>query len=239
MIRIGMIGTGRIAKRFLLEARSGGSVAVIGVYNPRRESADAFSHANDVTGFYGLSELFASVDAVYIASPHETHFEYAKRALMAGKHVLCEKPLCLKEEETKSLFSLAREKNLVLMEGVKTSYSPGFQKVLELIDAGTIGDVAYVDACFTKLESKTSRELTDEVYGGSFRELGSYVMLPALKIFGCDISSHEFDCVYNDKNIDIFTKGTLRFKNGCVANMICGLGVKGDGRLMVSGTKGY
>ncbi len=238
MIRIGIIGTGRIAKRFLPEARVSSKVVVAGVYNPHTDSMERFAAENDVQGFENLDDMFSAVDAVYIASPHGSHVSYGKKALEAGKHVLCEKPMALKKEESERLFQLAQEHHVVLMEGLKTAYCPGFLKVLELAESGVIGDVSYVDACFTKLVSEDGREFADSAVGGSFTELGSYVVLPALKLFGCDYSDLRFEKITNKNGLDRFTSATLEYDN-YFAKGICGLGVKGDGRLMVSGTKGY
>ena len=99
-------------------------------------------------------------------------------------------------------------------------------------------EIRNVEACFTKLEDPASRELTDAVYGGSFTELGSYVLLPALKLFGTDCTSLHFDSIYNERGIDLFTRAIMTFPKG-MATLTCGLGVKSEGRLLISGTKGY
>ena len=173
-----------------------------------------------------------------MASPHETHAAYIKAALDYGKHVLCEKPLALKGEQAKELFAYAERQNLVLFEGIKTAYCPGFQKMLEIARSGSIGTIRYVEACFTKLESGDSRELTDRMYGGSFTELGSYCLLPIIKLLGNGFEDVRFESIRGENGLDVFTKASFRYP-GALASAICGLGVKAEGRLMVSGTKGY
>ncbi len=239
MIRIGMIGTGRIANRFVPEVRETEDFEIAGVYNPHPDSLKRFADQHGIKGFSSLEELFSVADAVYIATPHETHFEYAKIALESGKHVLSEKPMTLEEEQARELYDLAASRKAVLMEGIKTAYCPGFTKILELADSGVIGDVKYIDACFTKLEKEGVRELTDTAFGGSFRELGSYVLLPAIKIFGSAYEDICFNSVRNAKGIDLFTRVSIKYADGRFADMKCGLGVKGEGRLMISGTLGY
>ena len=101
-----------------------------------------------------------------------------------------------------------------------------------------IGAIRNIEACFTKLEKPDTRELTDVKYGGSFTELGSYVMLPAIKLLGTDFSNLNFDSIVDDKGIDLFTRATMRYPHA-LATMTCGLGVKSEGRLLISGTKGY
>ena len=124
------------------------------------------------------------------------------------------------------------------MEGIKTAYCPGFQKVLEIVKSGKIGEIRNVEACFTKLEKTTNRELRDIVYGGSFTELGSYCTLPIIKILGEEYSNIQFESIKNEFGIDVFTKVYFRYPNA-LATATCGLGVKSEGNMIISGTKGY
>ena len=236
--RIGMIGTGRIAERFVLETRlvSGGSTQ--GVYNPHTESAVRFAGQWEINAYGNMEEFYGAVDVVYIASPHETHYGYIKSALGHQKHVLCEKPMVLVKKQAEELFAYAKNRNLILFEGIKTAYCPGFQKLLGIACSGTIGSIRNVESCFTKLEKKENRELVDEVYGGSFTELGSYVMLPVFKIFGKDYEEIRFDTINQENGLDIFTRVSLKYPTG-IATATCGLGVKSEGRLLIAGTKGY
>ena len=128
--RIGIIGSGRIARRFRPEAVAVSGINVQGVYNPKRESAERFAREQEIRAYWNLEEFYENVDSVYIASPHETHYGYIKSSLEHGKHVLCEKPLVLKEDEAKEVYDLAKEKGLILFECIKTAYAPGFQQIL-------------------------------------------------------------------------------------------------------------
>lgn len=236
--RIGIIGTGRITGRFLMESKSVSGVSVQGVYNPHVESAQRFAKKYEIDFYESQAELYENTDIIYIASPHETHYEYAKQALLHGKHVLCEKPFTLKKDQAEELFQIAEEKNRILFEGIKTAYCPGFNKLIDIACSGLIGNIRYIDACFTKLEGKNTRELTDTQYGGSFLELGSYCLLPVIKLFGCEYEEVNFQSIYGTGNIDVFTKASLKYKKG-LATVTCGLGVKSEGRLLIAGTKGY
>ena len=243
-MRLGLIGTGRIARRFVAEARFVKDVQITAVYNPHKGSAKCFvkemwKAGDDVPKAYQkLSPFVKRVDAVYIASPHETHIGYVMEALAKGKHVLCEKPMCLDGEEARGAFALAHTKGLVLMEGIKSGYAPGFERLIEVLEDGAIGRLRYVDACFTKLEKPDVRELTDLEYGGSFLELGSYVLFPMFVMFGTKYTSMEFEWMSNGDGLDIFTKGSFRYKNA-MATLTCGLGVKSEGRLLIAGETGY
>lgn len=236
--RIGIIGTGRIAHRFMPEAKLVSGVSTQGVYNPHLESAKHFAEEWEISWYQTLAEMYEDVDLVYIASPHETHYGYIRSALECGKHVICEKPMVLEKKQAEELFAYAKEQNLILAEEIKTAYCPGFHKMLGIACSGRIGSIRNIEACFTKLENPQNRELSDVKNGGSFLELGSYVLLPILKIFGTDYEKLEFDSIKGQNGLDLFTRAVVRFPAG-MATATCGLGVKSEGRLLVAGTKGY
>lgn len=236
--RIGIIGTGRIANRFVPEAALVSGVNTRCVYNPHRESAEKFAQKWGIDAYENIEDFFQASDIVYIASPHETHYSYMRQALEHGKHVLCEKPMCLNRAQAEELFNYAKEKKLILFEGIKTAYCPGFAKLLGIACSGAIGNIRGVEACFTKLEDENTREFKDKEYGGSFTELGSYCLLPILKLFGQEYQEVRFESIEDESGIDLYTRAYIRYDNG-LATATCGLGVKSEGKLLVSGTTGY
>ncbi|MEK3826958.1 MULTISPECIES: Gfo/Idh/MocA family oxidoreductase [Paenibacillus] len=236
--RIGIIGTGRIAERFIPEVNLVSGISTQGVYNPNIESSRRFAEKWNINSYTELENFFLAIDAVYIASPHETHYEYIKMSLEQGKHVLCEKPMVLEKAQAEELLRYANEHNLTLFEGIKTAYSPGFSKLMGIACSGIIGSIRNVEACFTKLENPSSRELTNLKFGGSFTELGSYTLLPIIKIFGTEFEDIRFDSIKDENGLDIFTKAHFTYPSG-IGTATCGLGVKSEGHLIISGTKGY
>ncbi len=237
-IQIGIIGTGRIAKRFVPELQTVDGMEVAGVYTPHTESGQAFADQYQVPYWETKEEFFQKVDAIYIASPHKTHIPYVMEALSARKHVLCEKPMALQEEDAARAIALAEEKHLVLLEGIKSAYAPGYQKVLELIHNGAIGKVGDVEACFTKLEQKDRRELTDLETGGSFLELGTYPLLPILDILGEGYTELRFQQIIGKNGLDLYTKAFFSYPNA-MGEAKVGLGYKSEGELVIAGEKGY
>ncbi len=237
-IKIGIIGTGRIAKRFLPELQTVDGMEVAGVYTPHTESGQAFADQYQIPYWETKEAFFQNVDAVYIASPHHTHIPYSMEAILAGKHVLCEKPMALQEEEAARAIALAEEKHLVLLEGIKTAYAPGYQKILELIHSGVIGKVGDIEACFTKLEQKDRRELTDLETGGSLLELGTYPLLPILDILGEGYTELRFRQILAENRLDLYTKVSFSYPNA-MAEAKVGLGYKSEGELVITGEKGY
>ena len=239
IIRLGVVGTGRIAKRFVPETKYVSGVVSSSVYNPRKESAICFAEKFGLHAFYEeYEEFLREIDAVYVASPHESHYEYTKVALENGKHVLCEKPLTFSAAQAEELYELAAHKGLVLMEALKTAFCPGFEKICQVVDSGVIGKVCDVEACFTRLATEGTREREDVKYGGGFTEFGSHTMLPILRFMGTDMKEMQFHSIHDEKGIDLYTKVHFSFENG-MATSKSGVGVKSEGQLVIAGTKGY
>ena len=239
IVRTGIVGTGRMVPRFMSETKFVSGISVECAYNPVGNNVEAFAKKHDITVFTNSYEEFLShVDAVYIASPNETHYEYAKKALEAGKHVLSEKPLAFTKAESQELYGIAQKNNVVLMEAIKAAYCPGFQQLINAAKSGKIGDIIDVEANFTRLASQGSRERTDARYGGAFLEFGPSTLLPVIKLMGGDYKELHIDTLTDDNGVDIYTKVNIKYDKG-FATMRTGVGVKTEGQLVVSGTKGY
>lgn len=239
IIRIGVIGTGRIAERFVPEAKYVSGVIIQGVYNPNGEHAREFAERFELE-FYStdLEEFFEKIDAVYVASPHETHYGYTKAALLHGKHVLCEKPLAFEKEQAKELFRIAHENRRVLLEAIKTAYCPGFAQLISIAKSGVIGKIRDVEACFTRLTPEDLRERQDTEYGGGFTEFGSHTLLPIIKLMGSNYREVRFDSILDENGVDLYTKASFLYDNGMALSK-SGVGVKSEGQLVVAGTRGY
>ena len=178
------------------------------------------------------------VDAVYIASPHGTHYEYAKRCLENKKHVLSEKPLVFFKERAVELYDLAKKNKCVLLEAIKTAYCPGFSQLIGLARSGVIGSIRDVEATFTRLTNPDGREQCDEIHGGGFTEYGTYTLLPIIKLLGKDFEDVQFSSILAENGVDLYTKAFFKYKNG-MALAKTGVGVKSEGQLVIAGTKGY
>lgn len=239
MLTLGIIGTGRIARRMVAEARVCDGLELAAVYNPHVDSARQFADEFALTAVDNLAALLTAVDAVYIAAPHAAHAEYVRLALTADCHALCEKPLALNEHDAKDVFALAQRRGLVLMEALKTLYAPGFRRLLQQVRGGAIGEVRDVEAAFTKLLPTTDcRELAEVDVGGAFTELGSYALLPIFELLGGEYGGVDFDTLDLDSGVDIYSKARLRYP-AALATAKVGLRVKSEGQLLISGTRGY
>lgn len=238
-VKIGMIGLGRIAKRFISESEFVSGLEIDSIYDIDKTQSIKFSEEYNIPHvYYDLTSFLDSVDAVYIATPHLSHYDYIKQSLEAGKHVLCETPMVLNGEQARELYQLAESKKLVLMEANKTAHCPAFNHLMVMIKSGVIGEVVDVEASLSKLlADKTLREFDKKQAGGSMYELGSYPLLPIIKLLGTDYQNLN---IYSRMNngVDIYTKGVLRYPTA-ICSFKLGLGVKTEGNLVISGTKGY
>jgi len=241
-VRIGIVGTGRMAPRFISEAKYVSGVQIITAYNPVKgeENVEKFreQYASIVLETESYDRFLDMVDAVYIASPNETHYDYVKKALLSGKHVLSEKPIAFTRRETKLLYDLAEEKGLILFEAVKVAYCPGFQELINVARSGKIGEIKDIEADFTRLASENSRERTDAKYGGAFYEFGPSVLVPIIKLMGTDYKHISFHSIFDKNGVDEYNKINIYYDNA-MATARTGVAVKTEGQLVISGTKGY
>ena len=234
---IGVIGSGRIANRFVPETKVVNGAEVVAVLNPDKDEAEAFAKRHSLEACSDFDAFIEKVDVVYIASPHLTHYDYIKRSLIAGKHVLCEIPFTLKKEEAQELYRLAEENNLVLMEASKTAYCPAFGHIVTLIKSGIIGDVVDVKASLSKMVEPPTRELDAEQAGGAMTEHAPLTVMAIIKLLGLDWKDIHFH-TKRENGVDIYTKGVINYPHA-TSSFTLGIGVKTEGNLVISGTKGY
>ena len=229
-VRLGIIGTGRIARKFVPETAFVNGVNIATVYNPDRNESSVFSDEFGISHVScSLSELYEQIDAAYVASPHLTHYTYVKGLLEHGKHVLCETPLTLTYSEAQQLCELARSKGLTFMEANKTAHCPAFNHLITLIKSGLIGRIVDIDASLSTLRVQGVRELDSSQAGGSVTENISFALLPVFKLLGPHYKDVMFFSSFKD-GVDIFTKGILRY-DSAIASFKLGLGVKTEGNL--------
>lgn len=237
-LKFGVVGDVLMVKKFISESKFVNGCEIVGLCSENKSFLEDFSFLNVKTSDY--DELLTHVDALYINSDPSLHYVQTKKALKSGKHVICESPIAMSEAESSELFALADEKGLILMDGIKTAYSTAFTRMLLLIKSGVIGDVVSVDATCTSLKNE---ERDDEFFRknrNSMSEWAPTVLLPVFQIFGTDYRQMRIIAAFSDqeKRHDAFSKFELLFEHG-VASAKVGNGVKSEGELVVSGTKGY
>ena len=232
-INLGLIGEGNVLKKFYDESKyvNGITVNAISIDNEKEEKC---YENEDLILAKDYDELLSVVDAVYIISHPSKHYEQVKKALNQGKHVLCESPFALKENESIELQNLANENNLILMDSIKTAYSTAYNRLLLLLKGGKIGDIYSVDATCTSI-----REYDDNSWN-SISSWGPTALLPIFQILGIDYKDKTINSLMleNKDNFDLFTKIDFIYENA-VASIKVANSVKSEGELVISGIDGY
>lgn len=189
-----------------------------------------------------FDELLDASDALYIISAPELHYSQIKQALERGKHVLCESPVTLRPEEWRELKALAAEKKVVLLDAIKTAYSMAYNRLLLLAKSGIIGDIVSVDtSCTSLLEFDPTQDINQEqLEWNSVCAWGPTAMLPIFQLLGTDYVSKRIVTRFVDeeRSYDAFTSIMFIYPHA-VASLKVGQGVKSEGEMVVSGTKGY
>lgn len=234
-LRLGIIGTGSISNRFAEDVAYVSNIYLAAAYNPDQDEAKMFCDKfGIIDACDNVDDLLNKVDAVYVASPYYTHYDYVLKAMTAGKHVLCETPLTSTLKEAQELYTIAQKGGLVLMPALKTAYSPSFLNVIDEAKSGVIGEIVDVSATVTTLlpQSVTvgynNERLMDNAY---------YALLVILKLLGTDIKKSFVFKQIDDAKV-MYLNATLEYEEA-VAHVKAGTGVKSESSLVISGTKGY
>lgn len=236
--KIGIVGSGRIAKRFVPETKVVSGAEAVSVFNPNEEEVHEFAKMFGLKAYSSdYNEFLSSVDAVYVASPHLTHYQYVKEALKAGKHVLCEIPFVLSGERAKELYDYAEKHDLVLLEASKTAFCPSFNHLVTLVKSGVIGDVVDVKTSLSKMVSAPTRELDSAQAGGAVNEHAPLTVMAIIRLLGKEYSHVDFYSKV-ENGVDVYTKIVINYPHA-TSSATLGIGVKTEGNMVVSGTKGY
>ena len=244
-VRWGILGTADIARGATIPGmQQANNCELCAVAGRRLEKAQAFRDEFGFRKAYGsYEELLADpeVEAVYIPLPNDLHCEWSVRALQAGKHVLCEKPLAVSEEQVKWMFDAAEKSGVYLMEAFAYLHSPFVQAVKAELDAGVIGDIRYMESAFiTGRRPDTDIRLQKETCGGAMYDLGCYAVSMAMWMIGKEPDTIRASAQFSPKGIDLFTSALLLYDDESVAALDCGM-LLPHGRLdrfRIYGTKG-
>ena len=237
-LRIGVVGSTVFRTKFLNETKYVNGIEVVGICasHPSNEQ-----ELENVFFTHDYDKLLERVDAVYIISKPEKHYADSKKALLAGKHVLCESPIAYTRKECEELYSIASERKLIMMDAIKTAFSTAYQRLLLIVKGGKIGDVVSIDTVCTSLRDGISIEGTDlSNKWNSMCGWAPAAMLPIFQIFGTQYKNKVFYTRFQNKseNIDAFTKIDFVYSSG-VATAKVAKGAKAEGELVIAGTKGY
>lgn len=226
----GMLGCGTIGHEMVEALKANGS-SFYGVTCRTKENREKFAKEYGVSHcFESFDEMLAdeNIDIIYIATPHNTHYGHIKEALLAGKHVLCEKAITVNSRQLKELMEIAAEKGLILKEAMTISHMPLYYKLREMIKSGVIGDVKMVQVNFgsNKEYDVTNRFFSKELAGGALLDIGGYattfarffleeqpnVMMTTVKYFETGVDEQSGIILKNEKEQMAVIALTMRAK---------------------------
>jgi predicted dehydrogenase len=241
-IRWGILGCGKIANKFAsdLALVNDGELSAIGSRNPLK--AESFSQLYKPKFVYhSYEELVTSaeVDAIYVATPHGLHHEHVKLCLLHGKAVLCEKAFSLNLTQAREMVDLARKQKVFLMEAFWTKFLPQYDKVLEIIQSGAIGEIKLIQADFgfKAPEPKAERLFKPELGGGSLLDIGIYPIFLAQSILGKPTQVHAFITPF-ESGVDEQCAMTMKFAGGALAVLSSTFAVDTPVEALIAGTEG-
>ena len=238
MIRWGIIGCGRIAHRFMQGLKEVPDIEFVGAWSRREEAVEAFVEQYGGVGFANVGELLnGDIDAVYIATLPDSHELYSILALNTGKHVLCEKPVAINLESLDKILKVAKEKNLLFMEGMKPPFFPLYRKLKEYLLTDSIGEIGYVRAGSSVADiSPDHPNFSHDLAGGAVMGIGIYEAYLALDWLG-DTKQVQAMGRFGDNKIDMFTIFQTEHEKG-YGQFYCGFDLHGKGDALICGTLG-
>ena len=246
-IRWGVLGTANIAKWCTIPGmQKAEDCELYAIAGRSIEKAERFKEEFGFERAYGsYDELIADkdVEAVYIPLPNDLHIKWVTKALRAGKHVLCEKPLALNLDEAREMYKVAQENNVILMEAYAYLHSPYVSSLIEDVQSGIIGDVDYIESAFITQGYEEDFRLHKEQGGGAMYDLGCYCTTMILSLIDSDPETVWAQAEFSDLGVDLMTAVMLKFRNGARASFNIGMILDRHSnsrfdRLYVHGSKG-
>ncbi len=225
-VRWGFLSTAKINDQVLAGARESDRVDVVAVASRDEGRASAYARERGLERAHGSYEALLEdpdIEAVYISLPNSMHVDWSIRALEAGKHVLCEKPLTRRPEEVERAFDAAQAAGLHLMEAFMYRHNPQTARLKELVDGGAIGRLRLVRASFSfPLGNQGDVRLNAELDGGGLMDVGCYCVSGSrflagepVEVFGRQVESAS--------GVDELFTGALRFADDVLGELDCGL----------------
>jgi xylose dehydrogenase (NAD/NADP) len=240
-VRWGIVSTADINRKVIPAAKASPKVELVAVASRAQDRAEQYASWWEIPRAYGSYEVLLAdddIDAVYISLPNTMHCEWSIKALEAGKHVLCEKPLSRHPEEVAAAFDAADRTGRLLGEAFMWRHNPQTARLKELVDQGTIGELRLVRSTFSYgLYDETNIRLRTDVEGGALMDVGCYTVSGSRflagepeRVFG--------EAWYGPSGTDWVFAGTMRFPDDVVASFDCGTALSNRDELEAIGSEG-
>ena len=242
-LRLGILGCANIAKQFARDVHGSKQVSIQAVASRDLTKAQAFAQSFDIARAHGSYEALladAALDAIYIPLPNSMHAEWAIRAMQAGKHVLCEKPLALNLAEVTRMFEVARQQDVMLLEAYPYWFQPQTRDLLACLSHDKIGEVRSMQASFgfTVGNTDTNIRMKPDLGGGALLDAGSYPISLIRLVMGCAPERVMAHATWADTGVDISLMATLFYADGRRAHMSCAMDTANHRRATIVGSHG-
>jgi predicted dehydrogenase len=240
-VKWGIISTARINERFIAGARESTEIDLRAVASRDRTRAERYAREHGIErGYGGYEQLLADpeIEAVYISLPNSDHVEWSVRALEAGKHVLCEKPLSRRAADVERVFQVAEREGRLLMEAFMYRHNPQTARLLELIRDGAIGRLRLVRAAFSfAAHDPGNIRLSAALDGGALMDVGCYCV-SGTRLLAGEPERVTAEQVTGGDGVDVVFAGTMRFAGDVLALFDAGLALAARDELEVVGEAG-
>lgn len=222
-IRWGILGAGHIARKFASDLKLAENSELIAIGSRSRQSAEDFNKDFPVKYMHDSYEALArnqDVDVIYVATPHNLHYENTLLCLRHNKAVLCEKPFAMNARQTAEMINIAKERKMFLMEALWTKFHPHYHKTLEMVRLGMLGEIksVLVNFGFKPLSPVSERLFDPRLGGGTVMDIGIYNVFMAMSILG---KPDYIDAVMTPTaaGVDEQCSILFRYKNGAMAHL--------------------
>jgi D-xylose 1-dehydrogenase (NADP+, D-xylono-1,5-lactone-forming) len=243
-LRWGILGTGNIASQFARGMASSGRGTVASVGSRRQNSAEDFARIHAIpqaVGSYASLIADGGIDAIYNSLPNSLHADWTIRALKAGKHVLCEKPLAMNAAEAEEMFDVARKTGRVLVEAFMYRSHPQTLALIEIVRSGAIGQLRLIRTsfCYRTRSIDGNVRFARELGGGGLMDIGCYCINFARLFAGAEPTAIHAVANFHPNGVDELAAGTLIFSNNIVSSFTCGMCLHADNTAYLCGDEGY
>lgn len=240
--RFGILGVARIARLFAEGLRGSSLVEAVAVASRQAGRAESFAAQHGLRRAHGSYQALLDdpeVDAIYVALPNALHAEWSMAAARAGKHVLCEKPLAMSEDEGREMFRVADRAGVQLLEAFPFHFQPQTATVERIVTDGTIGTVRSIQAAFSFLLTDPTNVRWDAALGGgALRDVGCYPVSLCRLLLGQRPRTVSAWAQWSDGGVDSRLAGTLIHADGTLAQIWCGFDAALHRAATIVGTAG-
>ncbi|MBU3003220.1 Gfo/Idh/MocA family protein [Paraglaciecola arctica] len=240
----GVIGPGNIANTFAKAISASKKGKILAVASRSKERASEFADTYNIQKTYSdYGQMLADpeIDIIYIATPHNFHYQQAKMCLEAGKHVLVEKPCTVNAKQMKVLVELAQSKKLLLQEALWSRFMPCLSQLRQLLDEGIIGDVQYIQSeiGFAFQKRDKARMIKAELAGGALLDLGVYSITVSQFLLQEHPDKVTAMGKLTQQQVDGHVFANMRYPSGRFAQFTCSMLAQSSNTMRIVGSEGY